>query len=313
MTVSVATARPGPTIDHDTWSGLLQVRATDPDAITRGYATRTRPTRLLSEQGTLFLVAADHPARGALGTGGDPLAMADRRSLLARLVEALAHPEVDGVLGTPDVVEELLLLGALEGKVVIGSMNRGGLDGASWTMDDRFTGYDAKSIAACRLEGGKMLLRLDNDDSRTAGTIEGCAVAVSELAALGLLAMIEPLPYERDDEGVLTLRADAQSLARAVTIASGLGTTSAHTWLKMPTCDNPEAVFSATTLPCVVLGGVPSPDPDRDLASWGRALTEPAVRGLVIGRALLYPPDGDVTRAVNAAAVVLRASRRADQ
>ena len=65
----------------------------------------------------------------------------------------LQHPDVDGVLGTPDIVEELLLLGALEDKVVIGSMNRGGLDGATWTMDDRFTGYDAASIAACRPRG----------------------------------------------------------------------------------------------------------------------------------------------------------------
>ena len=81
------------------------------------------------------------------------MAMADRRSLLARLVEALQHPDVDGVLGTPDVVEELLLLGALEDKVVIGSMNRGGLDGATWTMDDRFTGYDAASIADVRPRG----------------------------------------------------------------------------------------------------------------------------------------------------------------
>ena len=124
-------------------------RATDPGAVARAYAARRRPARLLSERGTLFLVAADHPARGALASGGDPMAMADRRSLLARLVDALQHPEVDGVLGTPDIVEELLLLGALEGKVVIGSMNRGGLDGATWTMDDRFTGYDAASIAAC--------------------------------------------------------------------------------------------------------------------------------------------------------------------
>jgi hypothetical protein len=66
------------------------------------------------------------------------------------------------------VVEELLLLGVLDGKVVIGSMNRGGLDGATWTMDDRFTGYDAASIAACRLEGGKMLLRIDDRDEFTA-------------------------------------------------------------------------------------------------------------------------------------------------
>ena len=94
-------------------------------------------------------------------------------------------------------------------------------------------------------------------------TIEGCAVAVSELAELGLMAMVEPLPYHREEDGSLTLRKDAPSLARAITIASGLGTTSAYTWLKMPSCDDPETVFGATTLPCVVLGGVPEPGPGR--------------------------------------------------
>ena len=306
--VAPAGAIPGPTLPDDRWAELLRVRVTDPGAVARAYAERRRPDRILSERGTLFLVAADHPARGALATGGDSLAMADRRSLLARLVEALEHPAVDGVLGTPDVVEELLLLGALEGKVVIGSMNRGGLDGASWTMDDRFTGYDAGAIAAARLEGGKMLLRIDDRDPGTAGTLEGCAQAVSELAGEGLLAMVEPLPYHREDDESLTLRKDVPALARAITIASGLGTTSAYTWLKMPSCDDPEPVFAATTLPCVVLGGAPGPDPARDLESWGRALTQPSVRGLVVGRALLYPPDGDVRGAVEAAAAVLRAA-----
>jgi hypothetical protein len=302
-----------PTLTDEQWSTLVRVRAKDPTAVARAYAARRRPARLLSDKDTIFLVAADHPARGALGTGGDAMAMADRRSLLARLLEALAHPAVDGVLGSPDIVEELLLLGALDGKVVIGSMNRGGLDGATWTMDDRFTGYDAASIAAHRLEGGKMLLRIDDRDPSTAGTLEGCAEAVSELAALGLMAMVEPLPYHRDDDGTLILRKDGPALARAITVASALGTTSAHTWLKMPSCDEPETVFSATTLPCVVLGGVPSPDPARDLESWGRSLTQPTVRGLVVGRALLYPPDGDVRAAVDAASKVLAAAHDGDQ
>ena len=300
--------RSNPTLSDAQWHNLLTTRATQPLAVAKAYAARRRPSRVLSERGTLFLVAADHPARGSLRSGDNAMAMADRRSLLARLTEALEHPDVDGVLGSPDIVEELLLLGALEGKLVIGSMNRGGLDGASWTMDDRFTGYDAASIAECRLDGGKMLLRIDDLDPSTAGTLEGCALAVSELAARGLVAMVEPLPYHRDDDGTLTLRKDVPALARAVTIASALGTTSAYTWLKMPSCDDPEAVFNATTLPCVVLGGVPSPDPAQDLESWGRALTQPTVRGLVVGRALLYPPDGDVRAAVDAAATVLRAA-----
>ena len=86
------------------------------------------------------------------------------------------------MLGSPDVIEELLLLGALDGKVVIGSMNRGGLDGAVWTMDDRFTGYDAESIERFGLQGGKMLLRIDNSDPGVAATIQACAHAVTELA-----------------------------------------------------------------------------------------------------------------------------------
>ena len=295
-------------ISDQQWADLLRTRASEPGAVADAYARRERPASLLTGRGTLFLVAADHPARGALGTGGDPLAMADRRSLLERLVTALADPHVDGVLGSPDIVEELLLLGALEGKVVIGSMNRGGLDGATWTMDDRFTGYDAASIAACRLEGGKMLLRIDDTDAGTARTIEACANAVSELAELGLVAMVEPLPYARQSDGRLVLSKDSMSLARAITIASALGATSAYTWLKLPSCDDPETVFSATTLPCVVLGGVPGPDPAADLASWGRTLLQPSVRGLVVGRALLYPPDGDVAAAVAAAARVLVAA-----
>jgi hypothetical protein len=297
-----------PELSEGQWQELLATRAAEPGAVAKAYAARRRPGRILSDRGTLFLVAADHPARGALASGGDPTAMADRRSLLARLVEALSHPDVDGVLGTPDVVEELLLLGALEDKVVIGSMNRGGLDGATWTMDDRFTGYDAASIAACGLEGGKMLLRIDDADAGTADTLEGCAAAVSELAGHGLMAMVEPLPYHREPDGSRRMLTDVASLSRAVAVASGLGTTSAYTWLKMPSCDDPEAVFATTTLPCVVLGGVPHPDPAVDLASWGRALTQPAVRGLVVGRALLYPPDGEVLAAVDAAAAVLRAA-----
>jgi hypothetical protein len=299
-----------PHISDEQWQQLLITRTRNPEAVGEAYARRKRPESLLNDRGTIFLVAADHPARGALRSGPDAMAMANRRSLLERLVTALANPDVDGVLGSPDVVEELLLLGALEGKVVIGSMNRGGLDGASWTMDDRFTGYDASSIEASRLEGGKMLLRIDDNDPGTVSTLHSCAETVTELAQRRLMAMVEPLPYHRDALGKLVLRQDAQSLARAVTIASALGSTSAYTWLKMPACDDPDVVYGATTLPCVVLGGVPGPDLAAQVASWGRTLRQDVVRGLVIGRTVLYPEGGDVAGTVDAAAKVLRAATR---
>jgi hypothetical protein len=233
--------------------------------------------------------------------------MTDRRDLLGRLLVALDNPAVDGVLGSPDVLEELLLLGALEGRVAVGSMNRGGIAGADWEIDDRFTGYSAQSIVDKRLDGGKMLLRLVDDDPATAPTLEACARAVSELAASGVMAMVEPLPY-RWQGGTLALRRDTTGRARAIGVASGLGTTSAHTWLKLPAVDDPR-VLEATTLPVMVLGGVPSGDLAADLESWGRNMSHPVVRGLVVGRSLLYPPDGDVAGAVAGAARVMEKAR----
>ena len=38
---------------------------------------------------------------------------------------------------------------------------------------------------------------------------------------------------------------------------------------------------------------------------WRRALAIPQVRGLVAGRTLLFPPDGDVVRAVSEAAAIV--------
>src|SRR4051794_24153290 len=121
---------------------LADTRAREPGAIVAAAARRPRRP-LLDQRGRLLLVAADHPARGAFAVGDRPAAMASRVDLLDRLQVALARPGVDGVLATPDVIEDLLLLGALDGKVVSCSMNRGGLPGTAFEFDDRFTAYDA--------------------------------------------------------------------------------------------------------------------------------------------------------------------------
>jgi hypothetical protein len=256
---------------------------------------------LLSGAGRLLLLAADHPARGALGVRGAPVAMADRTELLERLVLALSRPGVDGVLGTADVLEDLLLLGALEGKVVIGSMNRGGLAGASFELDDRFTGYDPAALARFGYEGGKMLCRIDLADPGTVATLEGCARAVTGLAGHGLMALVEPFVSRRVDGGVRN-DLSTEAVVTSVAIASGLGATSAYSWLKLPVVPDMAAVMAATTLPTLLLGGDPDGDPAQTYGEWAAALALPGVRGLVVGRTLLYPPDGDVAAAVDVAA-----------
>jgi DhnA family fructose-bisphosphate aldolase class Ia len=279
---------------------LTEIRAREPQRIAKSWQARAR-RGLIGEDGRLLIVAADHPARGALGVRGDRAAMASRSDLLDRLVTAVSRPGVDGVLGTPDVLDDLLLLGVLEGKVAVGSMNRGGLQGASFELDDRFTAYRAVDIAANGLDGGKMLTRIDLADPGTVATLEASARAVTELAEQGLMAMVEPFLSERRDGRVVNLL-DPDSTIKSMHIAAGLGASSAHTWLKLPVVDDLERVMDATTLPTLLLGGDPQGDPLDTYATWGRALDLPAVRGLVVGRALLYPPDGDVGAAVDVAA-----------
>ncbi|MEI2774991.1 MAG: deoxyribose-phosphate aldolase [Tetrasphaera sp.] len=279
---------------------LTEIRVREPHRIAQSWATRPRRQRI-GPDGRLLVVAADHPARGALGVRDEPLAMASRTDFLARLATAAAHPGVDGVLGTPDVLDDLLLMGALDGKLAIGSMNRGGLQGAVFELDDRFTGYTATELAARGIDGGKMLTRIALTDRGTSATLEASAQAVGELAAYGLMALIEPFLSAVENGRVRNLL-DADSAIRAIHIASGLGPTSAQTWLKLPVVDDLARVMDATTLPTLLLGGDPHGRPDETYARWAAALGIPPVRGLVVGRALLYPPDGDVAAAVDIAA-----------
>src|SRR4249919_1430735 len=171
---------------------VIETRVRRPGQVTEAAAERARAASVVGPAGRLVIVAADHPARGALRAGRKRFAMADRTDLLERLCLALDRPGVDGVLGTADVLEDLLLLGALEGKVVIGSMNRGGLAETVFEIDDRFTGYDAPAIARMGFDGGKMLMRIDPGDPATAAILQACAHAVSDLASRQLTAMIEP-------------------------------------------------------------------------------------------------------------------------
>jgi len=283
---------------------LLETRARRPAAIAEAAAARRRPPAPVDDDGRAMIIAADHTARGILGAGQRAEAMADRGELLDRIQLALSRPGVTGVMASPDILEDLLLLGVLDGKAVFGTMNRGGLQGAAWEIDDRFTAYDAAAIAAAGFEGGKMLVRIDPEDAATPATLEACARAVSDLAARGLVAMVEPF-MAGSVEGRVRPILLPDAAIRASVVAAALGTTSAYTWLKVPVVEDMERVIGATTLPTVLLGGEVADDQEATFASWERALRVPGAVGLVVGRSLLYPPDDDVAAAVDAAVALL--------
>jgi len=244
---------------------LGEARFHQPAAIAEAAARRS--TRPSWGGDKLLILAADHPARGVVDVGSDPLAMGNRYDMLDRLLSALSVPGVDGVLGSPDVIEDLLLLGALDDKLAFGSMNRGGLAAAAFEYDDR-------------------------------------AEAVDGLASAGKVAMIEPF-MSRRIQGKPQSDLSTEAIIRSMSIASALGSTSAYTWLKIPVVENMEPIVEATTLPLVLLGGARDDRTDEMFDRWQRALTLPGVRGLVVGRNLLYPADGDVVGAVKTAASLL--------
>lgn len=290
-------------LPEDAFARLREVRAENPAAISAALAGRRRRD-LVRGDGRLLIIAADHPARGALAIRDDAMAMADRYELLDRLALALSRPGVDGVLGTPDIIDDLALLGLLDDKVVVGSMNRGGLRHAAFEMDDRFTGYDIPGIVRDGLDVAKTLLRVNLADVGSVATLEANARAVDQAAAAGVPIMLEPFLSEWRD-GRIVNDLSPEAVITSIAIASGLGSSSAYTWMKLPVVADMERVMASTTMPTLLLGGEPNGDQAEAYASWERALALPGVRGLVVGRTLIYPSDGDVQAAVDTAAALV--------
>ena len=290
-------------------SDLATLRARHPEAVAEAAARRTRRP-LLGDSGRLMIVAADHPARGALAVGDRQLAMANRPDLLERLVLALSRPGVDGVLATADILEDLLLLGALERKVVIGSMNRGGLAGAAFEMDDRFTGHRPQDLARLRFDAGKLLLRIDYSDPGSLTTLEATARAIDAMAERQLPVFVEPFLSSRID-GAGPQRPQRRGrhplgghrLRPRRHLRLHLAEAAGH---RRPRRHGPG--LRDLTLPTVLLGGdIGSTVQDQEAAyeKWRKALRLPTVQGLVVGRSLLYPADGDVAAAVDTAVGLL--------
>ena len=281
---------------------LTETRVSDPEFAWRAARMRVRRERI-APNGKLNILAADHPARNVTKVGADPLAMADRRDYLARIVRVLASERVDGIMATMDILEDLIAIdgflraaGApllLDGRVLIASLNRGGLAGSSWELDDPVTGASPATCREWRLDGAKLLLRIDEREPASLKTLMACAQAINESNARGLPMFLEPLPVMRTEKGYIVVKTP-EALARLAGVASALGDSSRNLWLKLPHCDGYEIVARATTLPILLLGGESAGDPAPFLRQLGAALAAgPNVRGALVGRNVLYPGDED--------------------
>jgi hypothetical protein len=286
----------------DLLTRLMDARVQDPELAWRSAGARVRRPSLAPD-GKLNLVAADHPARNVTRAGDRPLAMADRRDFLARIVRVLASERVDGLMATMEILEDLLALdgflrGAgrptlLDNRVLIASLNRGGLAGAVWELDDPMTGATAAACVAWKLDGAKTLLRVDPTEPASLKTMLACAQAINECNALHLPMFLEPLPVAKTEKGYVVVK-EAEALAKLACVACALGDSSRYLWLKLPYCDNYDVVARSTTLPILLLGGESAGDPSPFLRQLKSAMSAgPNVRGALVGRNVLYPGEED--------------------
>lgn len=293
---------------------ITEVRVTDPQCSWRSAKARKRRPNLTLD-GKLNILAADHPARRVTKVGDDPLRMADRHGYLARILRVLQSDVVDGVMATMDVLEDLLILhqlirdaggpGFLDNRLLIASLNRGGLASTSWEMDDPITGASPATCAALHLDGAKLLMRLCDDEISSLNTLLYCSAAVTEMNALGLPTFLEPLPVIKDNNNYKVIKT-ADALARIVGVASALGDSSRCLWLKLPYCENYDVVAGATTLPILLLGGESVGDATPLLREIAAGLAAGSnVRGALVGRNVLYPGHEDPFVVAQAAGAII--------
>jgi len=289
---------------------VTELRVSDPELPMR-VAKERRKRERVAPTGRLNILASDHPARRVTRVGTDPLRMADRQEYLARTLRVLQSEVVDGVLATMDIIEDLLVVhelmkraggpAFLDNKLLVASLNRAGLLGSSWEIDDPMSGPSPAACAEWRLDGTKVLLRLCDAEPDSLKTLLATVRAVSEQTALRLPMFLESLPVEKVEGGYRIVKT-AEELARTAGAAAALGDSSRYIWLKLPYCENYEMVARATTLPILLLGGEPVGDVRPFLGELAAGLKAgPNVRGALVGRNVLFPGEGDPFAAAEAA------------
>ncbi|HEX2986818.1 MAG TPA: deoxyribose-phosphate aldolase [Chloroflexota bacterium] len=291
---------------------IADVRVNRPEAV-RDYAARRRRRRSLTRDGKLVILASDHPGRMVTAMLGDPLGMGNRVEYLGRILRVAATVKLDGMMSTPDFIEDLMIVDMLnveaggpsflDEQLLIGCVNRGGLIGAKFEMDDRITAYTPKGIAKMGLDGAKLMFRIDLADEGSGKTLEYCARTIDECNDLGLPVFLEPLPSEKVD-GVYRVKRVMADNIRQMGVASALGYSSLNTWLKIQFTPDFDRVVQASSLPLLMLGGESKGNPTEMLEQFQTGMSLGGnVRGAMVGRNVTYPGPDDpagVAAAVNA-------------
>jgi DhnA family fructose-bisphosphate aldolase class Ia len=302
------------------FDAITEVRVSSPEVILQEAQTRKKRKKL-TRDGKLTILAADHPGRMVTRSGDDPIGMCDRQEYLGRVLRVVTNPDVDGVMATTDVIEDLFIVNHLikkgggpsflDEKVMIGSMNRGGLSGTAFEMDDTFTSFSVESIRLLRLDAAKTMFRLELTSRDSAKTMRYNADVISELNKYEIPCFFEILYVS--PEGYKVQKTPAEMM-KTIGVAAAMGDSSRNLWLKIPYGESYSRIVRATTLPLLMLGGESKGDPTGTIAEFVAGLKAGAnVRGALVGRNILFPGKDDPLAAALAVNRVVHAGASIDE
>jgi len=290
---------------EEVFEEISRLRVEQPDLIKKELMGRKR-RKNLTTNGYLTVLAADHPARYLMS----PAEMGNRLDYAGRIVRCLAETDIDGLMATADVIEDIVLANYifkqrnkgksfLDEKILMACVNRTGLSGLEHELMDRESAYiSAKKIKDMNLDAAKMLLRIpikaDKTDRFAVETMERCAKVTAECVDLNIPMFMEPLAVDKKPEGGYTVIEQPDALIKVMGVAAGLAHSSAYTWLKIPYCHQYDRVVKSVTMPILMLGGPSTGRPAGTLENFVRGMGAGAnVRGALVGRNVIFPGDDD--------------------
>ena len=282
-------------LDREIFQELNRIKAFHPEVIEQEACCRKK-TGYPHE--CLVFAAADHNARMINEYKGNPIGLSNRREYLTRLVRMLQSDRIDGIEATPDVIEDLIILNKLcrergrkaflDGKMLVGTVNRGGLKNTVWEMDDMPACYTVERLAKLNMDGVKFMIRLNPMDERCKNTVRYCADAVNEAEKAGLPIFIEALYVETTESG-FAMKTDSESPCKVVGVVGALGCRGVGKWIEVPLNNEYHVPTSATTCPVLVVPDEVKSEPIDVVKEYTKEIgLNDNIRGILLGRNIMY-------------------------
>lgn len=270
------------------WSRIVTQRVRRPETIADRLSSRRRPEQPVPTDGQLVLITCNHKIDPRTG---DHI---DRRELLDRIIEALSIPEVDGVVASADLLEELTLLNVLEHRLAFCTASGDPYVGATSGLASAGTGLSSATIATSRFDGAQLTQRWGAAGTLRASQPWSIAADVAELAAYNLptildLRITDPRGRAEFDttwsEWIEPLHATTSALS-----------TGAGVWLTVPAISGLAHLAEATGFPVLMR------DTDVPIhpTAWQGFFAEDlplTIRGMMPGVSALFPLEGSVAEA----------------